>query len=170
MQFSSKKDKLKFQRAFLRRAGLNFAQVKQMMDALPNVGFYIKDANDRIVTLNRRNCEISALKDEFDAIGRKSSDLFPDAISRECLARDATVRKNVIVEDGISEMPAVVSITTSATSKHPVRLALSVSTPRTHYTAGNRTTPSFTPPQCPPLLRGSNSSTDHPPVAVNGTD
>lgn len=94
MQFSSKKDKLKFQRAFLRRAGLNFAQVKQMMDALPNVGFYIKDANDRIVTLNRRNCEISALKDEFDAIGRKSSDLFPDAISRECLARDATVRKN----------------------------------------------------------------------------
>ena len=90
---NSKKSKLAFQRAFLRRAGQNFVHVKRMMDALPNVGFYIKDINDRIVTLNVRNCEISALKDEFDAIGKKSSDLFPEAISRECLARDALVRK-----------------------------------------------------------------------------
>ena len=106
MQFSSKKDKLKFQRAFLRRAGRNFAQVKQMMDALPNVGFYIKDTSDRIVTLNVRNCEISALKDEFDAIGRKSSDLFPDAISRECLARDALVRKTgEAVVGGVNYVP-----------------------------------------------------------------
>ena len=89
----SRKEKLEFQRAFLRRAGQNFGHVKRMMDALPNVGFYIKDIDDRIVTLNVRNCEISALKDEFDAIGRKSSDLFPETISRECLARDALVRK-----------------------------------------------------------------------------
>ena len=93
MQLSSKKAKLEFQRKFLKRAGQNFVHVKRMMDALPNVGFYIKDVHDRIITLNVRNCEISALKDEFDAIGRKSSDLFPDAISRECLARDALVRK-----------------------------------------------------------------------------
>ena len=90
---NSKKAKLAFQQAFLKRAGQNFVHVKRMMDALPNVGFYIKDINDRIVTLNVRNCEISALKDEFDAIGKKSSDLFPEAISRECLARDALVRK-----------------------------------------------------------------------------
>ena len=77
---------------------------------------------------------------------------------------------HVIVEEGISEMPAVVSITTSATSRHPVRLVPRASTPRTHSTAGSRTTPSFAPPQCPPLLRGSNASTDHSPVAVNGTD
>ena len=93
MQMNSKKAKLELQRKFLERAGKNFAQVKQMMDALPNVGFYIKDINDRIVTLNVRNCEISALKDEFDAIGKKSSDLFPEDISKECLARDALVRK-----------------------------------------------------------------------------
>ena len=93
MQLNSKKAKLEFQRKFLKRAGQNFVHVKRMMDALPNVGFYIKDVHDRIITLNVRNCEISALKDEFDAIGRKSSDLFPDAISRECLARDALVRK-----------------------------------------------------------------------------
>lgn len=64
-----------------------------MMDSLPNVRFYIKDDNDRIVTLNARNCEISALRDKFDAIGKKSSDLFPDIIAKECLARDAVVRK-----------------------------------------------------------------------------
>ena len=93
MAMNSRRSKLAFQQSFLKRAGQNFAYVKQMMDALPNVGFYIKDINDRIVTLNARNCEISALKDEFDAIGKKSSDLFPETISRECLARDALVRK-----------------------------------------------------------------------------
>lgn len=93
MKTNSRKSKLAFQQEFLRRAGQNFEHVKRMMDALPNVGFYIKDIDDRIVTLNVRNCEISALKDEFDAIGKKSSDLFPEAISKECLARDALVRK-----------------------------------------------------------------------------
>lgn len=94
MPMNSKNAKLAFQQAFLKRAGQNFVHVKRMMDALPNVGFYIKDINDRIVTLNVRNCEVSALKDEFDAIGKKSSDLFPEAISKECLARDALVRKS----------------------------------------------------------------------------
>lgn len=93
MTMNSRKSKLAFQKAFLKRAGQNFVHVKHMMDALPNVGFYIKDINDRIVALNTRNCEISALKDELDAIGKKSSDLFPETISKECLARDALVRK-----------------------------------------------------------------------------
>lgn len=93
MNMNSRKAKFAFQQTFLKRAGKNFDSVKRMMDALPNVGFYIKDVNDRIITLNVRNCEISALKDEFDAIGKKSSDLFPEPISRECLARDALVRK-----------------------------------------------------------------------------
>lgn len=93
MTLTSRKAKRAFQRDFLSRAGQNFRHVKRLMDALPNVGFYIKDIHDRIVTLNVRNCEISALKDEFDAIGRRSSDLFPEPIARECLARDATVRK-----------------------------------------------------------------------------
>ena len=94
MDMNTRKSKQEFQRQFLERAGINFPAVKALMDFLPNVGFYIKDANDRIVTLNQRNCEISALKDEFDAIGLKSSDLFPEPISQQCLARDATVRKN----------------------------------------------------------------------------
>lgn len=103
---NSRRSKLAFQQAFLERAGRNFIHVKRMMDALPNVGFYIKDLNDRIVTLNTRNCEISALKDEFDAIGLKSSDLFPESISQACLARDALVRKTgKAVEGGVNYTP-----------------------------------------------------------------
>lgn len=94
MNMNSRKDKLAFQTAFLKKAGPNMAAVKRMMDNLPNVGFYIKDASDRIVTLSRRNCEISALKDEFDAIGRKSSDLFPKSIATHCLKRDAECRES----------------------------------------------------------------------------
>ena len=50
MQMNSRKAKLQFQREFLERAGQNFVHVKRMMDALPNVGVYIKDIHDRIVT------------------------------------------------------------------------------------------------------------------------
>ena len=82
MPMNTREGKRAFQKAFLRKAGPNFEAVKQMMDTLSDVGFYIKDTDDRIVTLNFRNCEISALKDEFDAIGKKSSDLFPETISR----------------------------------------------------------------------------------------
>ena len=71
MDMNTRKSKQEFQRQFLERAGINFPAVKALMDFLPNVGFYIKDANDRIVTLNQRNCEISALKDEFDAIDER---------------------------------------------------------------------------------------------------
>lgn len=94
MDLNTRKGKKAFQTAFLRRAGVNFAAVKAMMDMFPHVGYYIKDDRDRIVTLNRHNCEISALKDEFDAIGRKSSDLFPGPIAKGCLARDDRVRKS----------------------------------------------------------------------------
>lgn len=94
MNLSTRKRKEEFQKAFLRRAGMNFPAVKAMMDMFPHVGFYIKDSQDRIVALNRRNCEISALKDEFDAIGRKSSDLFSGPIAQGCLTRDARVRKS----------------------------------------------------------------------------
>ena len=92
MNLNTREAKRAFQQAFLKKAGPNLNAVKRLMDLLPNVGFYIKDACDRIITLNARNCELSALKDEFDAIGRKSSDLFPEPIGRACLARDAKVR------------------------------------------------------------------------------
>ena len=102
MNVNTKKGKAAFQKAFLRKAGLNFTAVKAMMDFLPHVGFYIKDANDRIIALNRRNCEISALTDESDAIGMRSSELFPGPIGQACLTRDQATRKAHHPIDGIN--------------------------------------------------------------------
>lgn len=86
-------EKREFQKVFLGRLGPCGMIFKQLMDTLPHVGFYIKDANDRIVAINCRNCELSGLKDEFEGVGKKSSDLFPETISRDCLQRDALVRQ-----------------------------------------------------------------------------
>ena len=93
MNLNTRKGKEDFQRKFLKQAGVNFEAVKAMMDTLPHVGFYIKDCQDRIITLNRRNFEISALKDEFDAIGKTPSELFPGPIGDACLERDRKVRR-----------------------------------------------------------------------------
>ena len=64
-----------------------------MMDALGHVGFYIKDAKDRIVTVNTHNCEISSFPSELDVIGKRSSDIWPTSVANACLSRDAKVRK-----------------------------------------------------------------------------
>lgn len=121
MNLNTRAGKEAFQRTFLRKAGQNFEAVKRLMDLLPTVGFYIKDSHDRIVTLNKRNCEISALTDEFDAIGRKSSDLFPEPIARECLARDAKVRAaDRPTENGVNFAPVDRSPTPTIYSVFPL--------------------------------------------------
>lgn len=118
MNLITRSQKKRFQENFLRRAGINFISVKQMMDLFPHVGFYIKDSQDRIVTLSRRNCELSALKDEYDAIGRKSSDLFPDPIASACLARDAKVRA--------SDRPTIAGINFATVDRSPTPTVYSV--------------------------------------------
>lgn len=85
------RQKKSFQRSFFRKAGANLLTMKQMMDLLPNVGFYIKDSEGRIVSLNRRNCEISNLKNEFDAIGLRSDELFPGVKSKVYISQDRQV-------------------------------------------------------------------------------
>ena len=118
MEMTTKSEKLAFQQAFLKKAGHNFIALKQMMDTLPHTGFYIKDSEDRIVTLNNRNCEISALRDEFDAIGRKSSDLFPGPIAQACLDRDALVR--------MSDKPTIAGINEKTVNRDPTPTIYSV--------------------------------------------
>lgn len=86
-------EKMKFQEDFLGRLGPCGRVLKQLMDTLPNVGFYIKDADDRIIAINCRNCELCGLKDELEGVGKKSSDLFRETISHDCLQRDARVRQ-----------------------------------------------------------------------------
>lgn len=104
-------EKMEFQEDFLSRLGPCGMVFKQLMDTLPHVGFYIKDSNDRIVALNCRNGELSGLKDEFEAVGKKSSDLFPEMIARDCLQRDALVRQ--------TEKPTIGGINQNTVDRSP---------------------------------------------------
>ena len=90
----TRKDKIDFQRRFFARAGENLLAVKKMMDTLPNVGFYVKDAEGRLVALNKRNCEICNFRDEFAAVGRRSDELFADGRGATYLSEDRKVRSS----------------------------------------------------------------------------
>ena len=65
----TRREKKKLQSDFLRKAGPNAATFKAAMDALPEIAFYMKDAEGRIMALNRRNCDICNIHDELDAVG-----------------------------------------------------------------------------------------------------
>jgi AraC-like DNA-binding protein len=78
---------------FLKAAGPNAATFKAMMDVLPDVAFYMKDAEGRIMALNRRNCDICNIHDELDAIGLRSSDIFPLPLAQSYIANDKIVQK-----------------------------------------------------------------------------
>ena len=88
-----RQDKIRFQQGFFKRAGRNAKVFITMINELPDVGFYIKDAQGRIVTLNRRNCEICNLKDEMDAVGKRSDQLFSEQLASAYMADDQAVLK-----------------------------------------------------------------------------
>ena len=89
----NKQAKIRFQQDFFKRAGRNVEMFAMMINELPDVGFYIKDTQGRIVTLNRRNCEICNLKDEMDAVGKRSDQLFAEQLASAYMADDKTVLK-----------------------------------------------------------------------------
>ena len=89
----TRREKKKLQSDFLRKAGPNAATFKAAMDALPEVAFYMKDAEGRIMALNRRNCDICNIHDELDAVGLRSSDIFPLPLAQSYIANDQIVQK-----------------------------------------------------------------------------
>ena len=89
----TRREKKKLQTDFLKAAGPNAITFKAMMDCLPNVGFYMKDAKGRIMALNRQNCDICNIRDEVDAVGQRSDDIFPYALAETYISNDAKVRK-----------------------------------------------------------------------------
>ena len=89
----TQREKKKMQADFLRKAGPNAATFKTVMDILPEVAFYMKDAEGRIMALNRRNCDICNIHDELDAVGLHSSDIFPLPLAQSYIANDQIVRK-----------------------------------------------------------------------------
>ena len=88
----TRREKKKMQADFFRKAGPNAKTFKAMMDVLPDVAFYMKDAQGRIMALNRRNCDFCNIHDELDAIGKHSDDLFSYALAQDYIAYDQRVR------------------------------------------------------------------------------
>ena len=119
----TKKQKLAFQNRFFNAAGGNLLTVKEMMDGLPDAGFYIKDAEGRIVTFNKRNCEICNLPDEFSAIGLRSDELFPGDQSKTWLANDRTVLRSGRPLHTTHSHAADGSMRLSIKSVYPIRSA-----------------------------------------------
>ncbi len=81
------------QERFFQKAGPGIRLLKDLMDTLPTVAFYLKDSEGRIMALNPRNCEICNVRDESEAIGKRSSDLFPSVLAETYMARDRRVRE-----------------------------------------------------------------------------
>ena len=78
-------------RTFFAQLGPNAETFRQMFEFPSSVGFYLKDREGRIMALNRYNCEYCNIKNEWDAIGLKSRDLFPTAYAADFMAADAEV-------------------------------------------------------------------------------
>lgn len=87
----NRKDRKRMQADFLNAAGPNAATFKAMMDVLPDVAFYMKDAEGRIMALNKRNCDFCNIHDELDAVGRRSVDIFPPPLAQDFVSFDKTV-------------------------------------------------------------------------------
>jgi AraC-like DNA-binding protein len=88
----TRSEKKKLQADFLKAAGPNATTFKAMMDCLPDVAFYMKDIEGRIMALNRRNCDFCNIHHELDAVGKHSDDLFPYALAQDYIAYDQLVR------------------------------------------------------------------------------
>ena len=76
---------------FMSKVGPNADIMRQMMDCANDLYFYMKDSNGRIMALNRLNCELCNIRDEMDAIGRTSADIFPQAFAKDYMNLDREV-------------------------------------------------------------------------------
>jgi len=109
---------------FFRELGVNGETFKAMFDEAPLLCFYMKDAEGRIMALNRRNCDVCNIKDEWDAIGLTSKDIFPTpyaddymSIDREVLTTGEPVLKR------ITQYPADRSMNFMISDVYPLRNA-----------------------------------------------
>ena len=120
----TRKDKSRFREAFFREAGENLRTAAALFDSLPDVGTYVKDAEGRFVAMNRKNCEMCGVRDEFAVIGLRSCDLFPAqqaelymSLDREVLRTGKPLTNNANTHT-VDNSPAV-----SHVCIHPVRSA-----------------------------------------------
>ena len=81
----------KLQRDFFRRAGRNVELLRDMFQQMPNAGFYIKDADGRIIAINSRNLEYCNIRSADEAIGKRSCDLFASDLANLFMESDRLV-------------------------------------------------------------------------------
>lgn len=86
-------EKIRFQRAFYRRAGQNIELLKAVVNTFRDTGFYITDDQDRLVAFTQRNCEECNVLTELDVIGATCAELFAPILAEVYMARDRQVRK-----------------------------------------------------------------------------
>ena len=107
---------------FFKALGPNAATFKAMMDAAPLLCVYMKDAKGRIMALNRRNCDVCNIKDEWDAIGLRSDQIFPAEYAEDYMALDKEVlATGKPVLQRITEYPADRSMNFMISDVYPLR-------------------------------------------------
>ena len=107
----TQREKRKLQRDFFDAAGPNTAAFRALIDTLPDVGFYMKDLDCRIMALNRRNCEVCNIKNELDVIGKRSDEVFTPAEAESFMDLDLEVQR--------TRKPALNRIETHPADKSP---------------------------------------------------
>lgn len=118
----TKVERLKLKERFFMELGPNAETFKALFDAAPLLCFYMKDVEGRIMALNRRNCDVCNIKDEADAIGRSSDDIFPSAYAKDYLDIDREViRSGKPVIGRITQYPADRSMTVMVSNVYPLR-------------------------------------------------
>ena len=84
-------EKKRLREDFFERAGPNARAFAALFDHATDLGFYIKDSEGRIIALNPLNCEICNIRNEWDAVGRRSVDLFPKVWGEDYTRSDRAV-------------------------------------------------------------------------------
>lgn len=114
--------KRRLRHEFFRQLGPNAESFKLMFDATESLCFYMKDTKGRIMALNRRNCAVCNIKDEWDAIGLSSSELFPKPYAEDYLSLDREVvstGKPIVAR--VTQYPADRSLNFMISDVYPLR-------------------------------------------------
>ena len=108
--------------AFFKRLGHNAETFKLAFDADSSLCLCIKDAKGRIMALNRRNCEVCNIKDEWDAIGLTSEELFPSVYAEAYMTLDREVmRTGTPVIGRVTEYPTDLSTSFMVSDIYPLK-------------------------------------------------
>lgn len=100
-------EKRKLRDGFFKRIGQNVDFFKEVLDLASDLCINMKDANGRIMALNRKNCEVCNVADEWDAIGLRSTDLFSPVYANTYMALDnEALQSGVPVRDRVTCWPA----------------------------------------------------------------